>query len=110
MKSNWLFYLGVSINAIVLWVSTSNALMMHKNFKGINGTDISPLEGMPAWSRLTLWLIPLALLALIGLAFWLKTNRKMSAANILLWIPALPMLAMILFWGGLALLFILFGK
>lgn len=110
MKSNGLFYFGVAINAFVLLASASSVLMMYKHFEGINGTSISPMVDMPLSGRFLLWLIPFALLTLIGGAFWLKSNGKMRIANILLWIPALPMLAMILLWGGLAVLFILFGK
>ena len=110
MKSNWLFYFGVIINAVAILISVSNASMMQKTFKGLNGNDISYMEGMPEQSKLMLWFIPLALLAVIGISFWFKSIGKMLFANILLWIPALPVLLMIVFWGGLALLFILFGK
>ena len=47
---------------------------------------------------------------LIITAFWLRSIGKMMGANILLWITGLPILVMFILWGGLALLFILFGK
>lgn len=110
MKSNWIFYLGVIINAGVLLFAISNGLMMHKNFDGIDGKSISPMEGMPLWSQYMIWVIPIALILLIITAFWLKSIGKMMGANILLWITGLPILVMFILWGGLALLFILFGK
>lgn len=110
MKSNWLFYLGVFINAFVILICVSNAFMSYKSFDGINGASHSPVEGMTVYGRFMLWFIPLALLAIIGGSYWFKSNAKMLAANILLWIPALPMLVMIILWGGLAMIFVLFGK
>jgi len=38
----------------------------------------------------------------IGLAFWLKSLGKLLVANILIWLPAVPLLIV----GGLALLFL----
>ncbi len=73
-----------------------------------NGMNIG--DGMTTFGRLMTWLIPLGLIALMALAFWLRSKGKLLAANLLVSITALPMLAGIVIWGGLALLFILFGK
>ncbi len=112
MRSNLLFYLGLTINAITLLVTLGNVFTLFEptqNFDGsYNGDNIS--DGMTASGRLMTWLIPLGLIALMALAFWLRSRGKLLAANILVCLPALPMLAGIVIWGGLAVLFILFGK
>lgn len=99
MKSIHWFYFGMSIDLFILLLTASNLYMI-----------ANTLQGVKISARLMMLAMPLAILALIGIAFWLKTMGKMLAANILVWIPALPMLGGILIWGGLALLFILFGK
>lgn len=103
MKTSLIFYTGLAIDAIIMLLSISNILLM-QNF--VQGADVSPLEGLSATGRMALWLIPLLLAGLMGFAFWLKNSGKMLPANILLWIPALPMLAGLLLWGGLAVLFV----
>ncbi len=112
MKNNFWFYFGLAIDSITLLITITSVFTMFEptqNFDGSNnGGNIG--DGMTDFGRLMTWLIPLVLLVLMAAAFWLKSTGKMLAANILLWIPALPMLAMILFGGGFILLFILFGK
>lgn len=112
MRSNLLFYVGLALNLFSLYLSIgsiSTLFALTQNFDGTyNGGTIG--DGMTAFGRLMTWLIPLVLIALMALAFGLRAKGKLLAANILVCIPALPMLAMIVFWGGLALLFILFGK
>ena len=112
MKNNFWFYAGLGIDVLTLLISLSSALMMDSGsaLKGMDGPIDSSMSGMTDFGRLLAWLIPLILFALICAALWLKSRDKMLAANILLWIPALPMLAGIVLWGGLAVLFILFGK
>ncbi len=112
MKSNLWFYSGLAIDAIILLISASNVISMYSSSAYAVWSDVTntPIQGMTNFGRLMLWLIPLALLALMAAAFWLKSRGKMLAANILLWVPALPMLTMIVFGGGFVLLFILFGK
>ncbi len=99
MKSAYFFYAGVAIDGFALLLSLSN-YMLSRNFE----------NGLTPAGHLASILIPLALLVLIGLAFWLRAYGKMLLANILLWIPALPLAGAFLLWGGLAILFILFGK
>lgn len=112
MKSNHWFYLGFAIDLITLLITVTSVFTMFEPTQGLdgipNGSNIS--DGMTSFGRLMTWLIPLVLLALMAVAFWLKFRGKMLAANIMLWIPALPMLVMMVLWGGLALLFMLFGK
>ena len=112
MRSNLLFYFGLAINAITLLVTIGNVSTMFAPTQNLDGSydggTIS--DGMTTFGRLMTWLIPLVLLVFIALAFWLRSKGKLLAANILVSILALPMLAGIVIWGGLALLFILFGK
>ncbi len=112
MRSNVLFYLGLALNAITLLVTISSAFAMFTPAQNLddsfNNSNIS--DGITTFGQLMAWLIPLCLIALTVLALWLRSKGKLLAANILLCIPALPMLAGIVIWGGLALLFILFGK
>lgn len=113
MKNNFWFYLGLGMDVIVLLISLSNALMMHfaSTIEGLNDEpNGGAMSGMTVYGRLMIWLIPLALFALMAVAFWLKSKGKMLLASILVWIPALPMLAGVVIWGGLAVIFILFGK
>lgn len=107
MKSNWLFAVGLTVNIIFFFIAVSGLLMMQST---ISGLDAKPVDGMTGIGRMASWLIPIAILALAGTAYWLKSTGKTLAANIVIWIPALPILAVIVMWGGLAVLFILFGK
>lgn len=112
MKSNWFFWLFLSINMITLLVSVMSMATMFtpvQNLDGsLNGSPVS--NGMTAFGRLLTWLIPLVLVVWMAIAFWLRSKGKISAANILLGISAAPMLIGIVLWGGLAVIFILFGK
>lgn len=99
MKSNYLFYAGVAIDGFVMLLAFSN-YMLSRGFE----------NGLTRAGHLASMLIPLAFLVLIALAFWLRASGKTLLANILLWIPALPLAGALLLWGGLAVLFILFGK
>ncbi len=112
MKSNFWFYFGLAIDLITLLVTITSVSTMLEPTQNLDGTYNGGKIGdnMTAFGRLMTWLIPMVLLVLMAVAFWLKSIGKTLAANILLWIPALPMLAMIVFWAGFALLFILFGK
>lgn len=99
MKSTLWFNIGVCIDAIILLLSLSSVALTRGSADGY-----SPV------GRILTIVIPLVLLVLIGIAFWLKSTGRIAAANILLWIPALPMAGALVLWGGLALIFILFGK
>ncbi len=110
MKSNWLFYIGVGVNAITVLITVSNLLMMSSTIQGMGGESIPMNSGMTTYGKLMSWAIPLCLIALVGSSFWLRSNGKILASNILVWLPALPMLAGFVIMGGLAALFILFGK
>jgi hypothetical protein len=110
MKSNLFFYLGAGIDVLVFLVSISNLFMIDNPVQGLDGQSINTQDGMTGFGKMALWLIPFALLAIIGIGFWLRSNGKLLAANILVWIPALPMLIATVVVGGLAVLFILFGK
>lgn len=110
MKANWPFYLAVGIDLITLFVTASNLFLMSSSVQGLGGTTVPMDDGLTTIGKLFNWIIPLVLLLVIGLGFWLRSNGKVLAANILVWVPAFPMLVGILIWGGLAMLFILGGK
>lgn len=84
--------------------------MTSSSVQGMGGESIQMDSGMPTFVKLMTWAIPPCLIAWIGASFWLRSKGKILISNILIWIPALPMLAVIVFLGGLMLLFILFGK
>lgn len=107
-----LFYIGLAINALTLFILLGNVFTMFATVQNLDGSNSASTlgDGMTAFGRLVTWLLPLVLLALMAIAFWLRSSGKLLTANILLWVPALPMLVMVVIWGGLAMLFILFGK
>jgi hypothetical protein len=112
MRSNLLFFLGLAINAITLFILIGNVSNLYAPLQNLDGSLSGRTlgDGMTAFGRWMIWLLPLGLVVLMALAFALRAKGKLLAANILVCLPALPMLAMIVIWGGLALLFILFGK
>lgn len=112
MRSNLLFYLGLSINVITLLVTIGDVMTMFDPTQNLDGSyDGGNIgDGMTTLGRMMTWLIPVSLIALMALAFWLRSKGKLLAANILVCILALPMLIGVVIIGGLALLFILFGK
>lgn len=105
-----IFNIGAAIDLLVLLFLIYNSVMMNSNLMGISGAKNMTVSDMPAMFTLALWMIPVVLACMIAIAFGLKMRGKMLSANILLWIPALPLLTMIVLWGGLALIFILFSK
>ncbi len=112
MRSNLLFYFALAINAISLYVLIGNIATLQTPIQNLDGSLSNRTLGddMPAMGRMITWLLPLCLTALVALAFGLRAKGKLLAANLLVAVPALPMLAMIVFWVGFALLFILFGN
>lgn len=62
------------------------------------------------FGRRQLWLLPVIEIAIIVIALMLRKSGKLLAASIFLWIPGIPLLVGIVLWGGLAAIFILFGK
>ena len=110
MRSGKIFYIGIAINIFAVLLSVDNSFLMDSSVRSSDGTVYSTDNGLSSYGKMMSWLIPLGFLAVIGTGFWLRSAGKTLAANILVWVPALPMLAGILVWGGLAVLFILFGK
>lgn len=109
MKSSLLFWIGAVVDGLIVLISVSNLLMMRQSMKGIDPAGTAMPSGLSTVGQLLVWLIPALLIILIAAAFWLKNAGKVLAANILLWIPALPMVGGIIIWGGLAIIFILFS-
>lgn len=109
MTATWFFYAGLGIDAIVLLMMVSNLLMMI-TVGGIDGIDGPAGSGLSGIGWVALWLMPLLLLALMGAAHRLKARGSVAMASLLLWLPALPFLAGIVLWGGLAVVFLLFDR
>ncbi|MCB0631020.1 MAG: hypothetical protein R2824_14990 [Saprospiraceae bacterium] len=106
MRSSRLFFLGLSIDALLLVITVSSLLMMRAGFSDLSEPQA---DGLSNLGQLAIWLIPTLLILLMALGWWMRSTGKPLVANILLWIPALPMAVGILLWGGLALLFFVFG-
>ncbi|MCB0707482.1 MAG: hypothetical protein KDC34_19340 [Saprospiraceae bacterium] len=94
MKGIQLFNIGLLIDGLILVLCVSSIGYME-------------IDGLSAAGKLMLWCIPVMLIGLISIAFWLKKADKLPIANILIWITAFPMLMMIILWGGTAVLFVL---
>lgn len=109
MTATRVFYAGVAVDAILLLLVLMNVLTMF-TVGGIDGFDASPAAGLSSAGWAALWLIPLMLIGLMVAAFRLKTRGAVRVAAVLVWVPALPFLASFVLWGGLAAVFILFGR
>lgn len=109
MRSGLLFFVGLSIDAVILIITVSNLLMMNTAIKALPDPQGTVADDFSTIGQLIVWLIPILLISLIVAAFLLRSTGKLLLANILLWIPALPMAGGILLWGGLAILFVIFG-
>ena len=109
MRSSLLFFIGFANDALIMIIVVLNLLIMNESLQNFPEATTVPADGFSDIGRLLLWVIPIVLAILIGTAFWLRSAGKMLAANILLWIPALPMAGGIVLWGGLAMLFMFFG-
>ncbi len=109
MRANWLFYLGVAVNTFTVLLTISNMMLSQPFLQGEFAPPASA-DSMTEVGRLVSWLTPMFLVAVVVAGFWLRSKGKLLAANILVCLPALPMLAAIVICGGLAVLFILFGN
>lgn len=109
MKNNVFFTIGLVIDAFALVLTLSNALFMNTPVKGVGGVETDLNDGLTDAGRLANWLIPVVLTILIAAGWWCRVKGKIALANILVWIPALPMLVGILIWAFLALLFLVAG-
>ena len=98
MKATHFFHIGLVVDSLILILGIAGILSMS-----------SASEGLSPLGKQMLWLFPALLVLIMGAAIALKNAGKLLPANILLWIPALPMLVSILLWGGLALLFVIAG-
>lgn len=97
--TNFLFYTGLVIDVLAFILAASNSFY-----------SLPFADGMTDMGRRSLLLIPLGMLLLILAALWLKSRGHLVIATILLWLEAAPFALSLLIWGGLAVLFILFGK
>jgi hypothetical protein len=107
--TTWLFYVGLAIDASLLLMLCSNALVTPGAFSGATfPTD--PTAGLTDYGRFALWAFPLALVGLMALACALRAGGATIVAVVLLWLPGLPFAIAMVVGLGLAILFILFGN
>jgi hypothetical protein len=91
MKGIHFFYIGAAIDIIAVLVALYFVL-----------TDLNSPSG--GTNNPTMYKALLAMAALIGGAFWLKSAGYTGWANVLLWIPGFPLAA----YGLMILLFVIF--
>ncbi len=101
----WLYYLGLAVDTSLLLLAVGNALMTALVMTGDGLGDAS--DGLTVIGRVALWAIPLTLLGLIVAARRLKARGALVAANVLLWLPGLPLGLGALMWVVLAIIFAL---
>lgn len=103
MKATIFFYIGLLLDALILAITVSN-IIYSLPYLPANSSALTPIGKLASWGT------PVLVAAVMLTAFLLKKSGKMLPANILVWIPATPMLIGLVIWGGLAALFILAGK
>jgi hypothetical protein len=80
-----LYHFGLAIDTILLLIASGSALMMTSIVDGL-----AYEEGLTPIGRIAMWAIPLALLGLLVAARLLRARGALIAANVVLWLPALP--------------------
>ena len=90
MKSIWIFYLGAGIDILALIIALFFVI-----------SDIA--SGTSGTNNPTMYKAIGIMFAIIAFGFWLKYIGKIVLANILLWIPALPLAG----YGLMILLFVI---
>lgn len=90
MKAIHWFYFGAGVDILAVLISL---FFVIKDMNSPSGGTNNP----------AMYKALLAMLAIIGAAFWLKSAGKIIFANILLWIPGLPLAG----YGLIVLLFII---
>jgi hypothetical protein len=109
--ASWLYSLGLLIDALLLLLACGSAMtMVGSTITSSDGTTIDTAAGLAPMGWVMLGAIPLALVALMATAAALRKRGSVVAANVLLWLPALPFGISLLFWGGLAVIFALFSR
>ena len=103
--TTWLFYIGLAIDAMLLLMMLSNAVLMPA---GTYPED--PTAGLTAFGWFATWAMPAALAALMATSWALKAGGATVVAVVLLWLPAVPFAIALVVGGVLAILFILFGN
>jgi hypothetical protein len=106
----WLYYLGLAIDTILLLIACGNALVLMYGTSIDGGLPDEPAAGLTVIGRIALWAIPLVLLGLMASAHRLKARGALIAANVLLWLPALPFGLAASFWVVLIVAFAIGGR
>lgn len=90
MKAIWIFYAGAGIDLLALAIALYFVI-----------TDIA--SGISGTNNPSMYKAIGIMVLIIAISFWLKHMGKVFLANILLWIPALPLAG----YGLMILLFII---
>ena len=106
----WLYYLGFAIDTILLLMACGNALFLVFGPSFDVGLPDDAPAGLTAIGRIAMWAIPLVLVGLMVTAHWLKTRGALMAANVLLWLPALPFGLAAAGWVALMIAFAIGGR
>jgi hypothetical protein len=109
IHSNLLFKIGLGIDLLLLLLLAQGWWMMNSPMQGVGGQEIPAGEGMTNIGRQLTVALPLVLVALMLAGYGLYAHGRSLAANVVVWIPALPVMLALLLWGGLALVFVVFG-
>ena len=105
-----LYHLALVIDTMLLLLACGNALMMTYGTSIDDGLADENAMGLTAIGRTALWAIPLVLVGLMSAAYWLKARGALVAANVLLWLPALPFALSASFWVVLMIAFAIGGR
>jgi hypothetical protein len=104
-----LYHLALVIDTMLLLLAGGSALVM--TFVTIDdGLADETAMGLTAIGRTALWAIPLVLVGLMSAAYSLKARGALVAANVLLWLPALPFALSASFWVVLMIAFAIGGR
>jgi hypothetical protein len=109
INSNLLFKIGLGIDLLLLLLLAQGWLLMNSPMQGVGGQEIQAGEGLTSIGRSLTMALPLGLLALMLAGYGLHVRGQSVAANVVVWVPALPVLLALLLWGGLAFVFVVFG-
>jgi hypothetical protein len=109
IHSNLLFKIGLGIDLLLLLLLAQGWWLMNSPMQGLGGQEIQADEGLTTIGKQLTVVLPLILVALMMAGYGLHVRGQSVAANVVVWVPALPVLLALLLWGGLAFVFVVFG-
>ncbi len=109
IHSNLLFKIGLGIDLLLLLLLAQGWWLMNSPMQGVGGQEIPAGDGLSTMGRQLTMALPVGLVVLMLVGYGLHVRGQSLAANVVVWVAALPVLLCLLLWGGLALVFVLFG-